>query len=679
MKFPLTILITLLFAIFSGSIAAQTTRQLFSKPGLSIGAYHLNIYDGTWSTSYRYAGDTIACNDTLLLFEALENTNNKVALKIQNGSVWLQSWQNLCATGQLFYNFDLNTGQSFTLPGGPVVSVQTKSTKVLLNGETRRYLKLTDPGNSFVVVEWIDGIGDVTNGLLPAFYDFEGYDRFICARDNAGALWESATERDKCDSLLCARPLSDFKAITNDKTTTFENKSQNATHWVWEFGDGESSTEENPVHTYSSPGCYEVCLTSYTDCRKKGERLCLPSPVCVDPSWATIPSTPWTQSIVDIDFINPNTGWVITRNTIWKTDDAGAHWQQQFLPAADPGVSPGLFDIDMLNEQKGIIGFGNFGGNGSEKAILITNDGGLTWEKRAPDSYFITDVMLTPDGKAFASGQFKELLYSPDGGNTWETRDIPGGSDVLWMQYLGNDTLYAFSYQGLPPQHTPMFLKSYNSGLSWKKILMPQYPSQTDASFLNTLRGWAVGDTGFMLQTTDGGDTWHPYPFGESVKVNSIEFVDEFKGWAVGQKGLVLHTTHGGLGWKRENCSYLGNMSALSVPAPLVAYAGGAGAEMRTYHPNPFPDCGLSSPTDSPEMSENTLRIKPNPASGWISIETGTQPGKLCIYNAIGQLCLSRKCETEMTFLDVTTFPSGRYTAVFLSDQGDSKISNFVR
>jgi PKD repeat protein len=31
--------------------------------------------------------------------------------------------------------------------------------------------------------------------------------------------------------------------------------------WYWDFGDGTSSTEQNPVHTYASPGTYPVCLT----------------------------------------------------------------------------------------------------------------------------------------------------------------------------------------------------------------------------------------------------------------------------------------------------------------------------------------------------------------------------------------------------------------------------------
>ncbi len=34
-----------------------------------------------------------------------------------------------------------------------------------------------------------------------------------------------------------------------------------ATSWLWDFGDGGSSTIENPLHTYNSPGTYDVTLT----------------------------------------------------------------------------------------------------------------------------------------------------------------------------------------------------------------------------------------------------------------------------------------------------------------------------------------------------------------------------------------------------------------------------------
>ncbi len=43
--------------------------------------------------------------------------------------------------------------------------------------------------------------------------------------------------------------------------TNTSTSSHDITSHVWTFGDGESSDQNNPHHTYSQPGTYEVCLT----------------------------------------------------------------------------------------------------------------------------------------------------------------------------------------------------------------------------------------------------------------------------------------------------------------------------------------------------------------------------------------------------------------------------------
>ncbi len=45
----------------------------------------------------------------------------------------------------------------------------------------------------------------------------------------------------------------------------FENFSQNATSYEWDFDDGETSTEQNPSHIYAEPGVYDVTLTAMND------------------------------------------------------------------------------------------------------------------------------------------------------------------------------------------------------------------------------------------------------------------------------------------------------------------------------------------------------------------------------------------------------------------------------
>ncbi len=42
----------------------------------------------------------------------------------------------------------------------------------------------------------------------------------------------------------------------------FTDLSQNATGWIWDFGDGSNSTQRNPVHEYANPGIYSVNLTA---------------------------------------------------------------------------------------------------------------------------------------------------------------------------------------------------------------------------------------------------------------------------------------------------------------------------------------------------------------------------------------------------------------------------------
>ncbi len=41
----------------------------------------------------------------------------------------------------------------------------------------------------------------------------------------------------------------------------FTDLSENATEWNWNFGDGSSSIEQNPIHVYSTAGNYTVTLT----------------------------------------------------------------------------------------------------------------------------------------------------------------------------------------------------------------------------------------------------------------------------------------------------------------------------------------------------------------------------------------------------------------------------------
>ncbi len=61
-------------------------------------------------------------------------------------------------------------------------------------------------------------------------------------------------------------PVAAFNFISISLTTVFTNTSSDATSYLWDFGDSNTSTLENPDHTYASSGTYIVTLTASNGC-----------------------------------------------------------------------------------------------------------------------------------------------------------------------------------------------------------------------------------------------------------------------------------------------------------------------------------------------------------------------------------------------------------------------------
>ncbi|MEA3376524.1 MAG: S8 family serine peptidase [Chloroflexota bacterium] len=64
-------------------------------------------------------------------------------------------------------------------------------------------------------------------------------------------------------------PSADFTYTTSDLTAYFTDQSTDSdgsiVSWAWDFGDGSTSTEQNPSHTYAADGTYPVTLTVTDD------------------------------------------------------------------------------------------------------------------------------------------------------------------------------------------------------------------------------------------------------------------------------------------------------------------------------------------------------------------------------------------------------------------------------
>ena len=64
------------------------------------------------------------------------------------------------------------------------------------------------------------------------------------------------------EASFTAAPSEGRAPLTVQFTDTSENSPES---WAWDFGDGASSTEQSPIHTYASTGTYDVALVASND------------------------------------------------------------------------------------------------------------------------------------------------------------------------------------------------------------------------------------------------------------------------------------------------------------------------------------------------------------------------------------------------------------------------------
>lgn len=70
-----------------------------------------------------------------------------------------------------------------------------------------------------------------------------------------------------------------------------------------------------------------------------------------------------------------------------------------------------------------------------------------------------------------------------------------------------------------------------------------------DVHFVDEDNGWIAGNTGLILNTTDGGATWNEQTTPPNNTYYSMFFTDTQNGWAGGFAGKLIRTTDGGATW----------------------------------------------------------------------------------------------------------------------------------
>lgn len=145
----------------------------------------------------------------------------------------------------------------------PTVSVDISNSNVCASNTVDYSNTSTQPVDSYL---WSFPGGTPAESTSPqpsVVYSEAGtYDVILQISNEAGTVEETISDVVE----VAPNPNSDFTFTTDDLTYQFTNRSQDGTSYVWDFGDGNTSVEVNPTHTYRSEGSYTVSLQTSNTC-----------------------------------------------------------------------------------------------------------------------------------------------------------------------------------------------------------------------------------------------------------------------------------------------------------------------------------------------------------------------------------------------------------------------------
>ncbi|PLX13221.1 MAG: hypothetical protein C0598_04165 [Marinilabiliales bacterium] len=369
--------------------------------------------------------------------------------------------------------------------------------------------------------------------------------------------------------------------------------------------------------------------------------------------------------LFDVHFVSQSEGW-IAGNTglILHTSDGGETWENQQAPANNTYY--GIFFADEYNGWA--CGFGG--------KIINTNDGGQTWSIQNPgSSEFLYDIFFLDENIGWAVGgdggsypsfiSQREILHTTDGGLTWSHQlNQSHESPLKSVHFSSMDNGYAVGESGT-------ILHTTDGGQTWAQSISEQSYHMYDVFTTNSNTAYVIGyylglpHVPAIFNTKDGGQTWNSQTFSEDISLSSIHFSDEMNGWAAGgQNGssALLKTDNGGESWEYDypnSGDYLVNVFCFDN---AMGWAVGANGTVLTT---------ASFFTGFEEISQNNeISIYPNPATSFIKIkmdDVSENDMKLNIINMSGQLIYESRHDfstNQEIIIPVNDIPNGIYQLV---------------
>lgn len=214
---------------------------------------------------------------------------------------------------------------------------------------------------------------------------------------------------------------------------------------------------------------------------------------------ATLLPTWVEKALYNVDFTDAQNGLAIGQDgLIIKTSDGGKTWNQVKLelPLQDwQAAQPHIFSLSRGADPNKVWAVGPVG------TIIHSKDGGETWENLSLGrDVTLNGVAFANDTEGWVAGEFGAILHTSDGGQTWQEQKN--------VHNLPKYTRPDLSEEDALKQRVPQL---YLEDLFLVAV-----------AFRNTREGYVAGESGILLKTEDGGETWTNIPSGSFNTLLSV-------------------------------------------------------------------------------------------------------------------------------------------------------------
>lgn len=305
-----------------------------------------------------------------------------------------------------------------TLTAVPPFLCQGESTTLTISGHYGevQWQASSDPGGPFVDIPGATSTSYLLSGLTAGITYFRVRVYTTCTEELTESIMIQVYDY----------PQANFNAldVCFPDPVVFENTTQNifpVTNWLWDFGDGNTSTQQSPTHTYA-PGTYQVTLTA-TNAGGCTNTITNPVTVYVAPVVSFTANPMEGFEPLPVDFVSNSSG---ASNYSWNFGD-GNTTSGNFSQTSHTYQDYGVYTVTLFATENGC--------SDSATLTIIVNINDITYD--------IPNV-FTPNPGDDVNSYFQ--LINPLGFNRIEEFEVL----ILnrWGQVVRTYVNYDFTWDG---------------------------------------------------------------------------------------------------------------------------------------------------------------------------------------------------------------------------------------